>query len=93
MAMILNQPHPATQPILSKPTFLFSVWQEKQERVREREKRLKEWISRPKQKKPVALGHPPNQWDVFLAICGEKIPCTTFGLFGRDTTAFKHLNA
>ena len=40
MAMILNQPHPATQPILSKPTFLFSVWQEKQER--EREKRLKE---------------------------------------------------
>ena len=40
MAMILNQPHPATQPILSKTTFLFSVWQEKQER--EREKRLKE---------------------------------------------------
>ena len=36
MAIILNQPHPATQPILSKPTFLFSVWQEKQERERER---------------------------------------------------------
>ena len=40
MAMMLNRPHPATQPVLSKPTFLFSVWQEKQER--EREKRLKE---------------------------------------------------
>ena len=40
MAMMLNRPHHATQPIMSKPTFLFSVWQEKQER--EREKRLKE---------------------------------------------------
>ena len=88
MAMILNRPHPATQPVLSKPTFLFSVWQEKQEREREREKRLKEWISRPKHKKPVALGHPPNRWDVFLATSGDTIP-----LFGRDTTAFKRLNA
>ena len=60
---------------------------------REREKRLKEWISRPKHKKPVALGHPPNRWDVFLATSGDTIPCTTFGLFGRDTTAFKRLNA
>ena len=93
MAMILNRPHPATQPVLSKPTFLFSVWQEKQEREREREKRLKEWISRPKHKKPVALGHPPNRWDVFLATSGDTIPCTTFALFGRDTTAFKRLNA
>ena len=63
------------------------------EREREREKRLKEWISRPKHKKPVALGHPPNHWDVFLATSGDTIPCTTFGLFGRDTTAFKRLNA
>ena len=88
MAMILNQPHPATQPILSKPTFLFSVWQEKQER--ETEQRLKEWISRPKLKKPVA---PPNRWDVFLATSGDTIPCTTFGFLGRDTRAFKRLNA
>ena len=48
MAMMLNRPHPATQPVLSKPTLLFSVWQEKQEG----EKRLKEWISRPKHKNP-----------------------------------------
>ena len=38
MAMMLNRSHPVTQPVLSKPTFLFSVWQEKQEREREREK-------------------------------------------------------
>ena len=61
--------------------------------TREREKRLKEWISRPKNKKPVALGHPPNRWDVFLATSRDTIPCITFGLFGRDTTAFKRLNA
>ena len=60
----------------------------KNKREREREKRLKEWISRPKHKKPVALGHPPNRWDVFLATSGDTIP-----LFGRDTTAFKRLNA
>ena len=60
---------------------------------REREKRLKEWSSRPKHKKPVALGHPPNRWDVFLVTSGDTIPCTTFGLFGRNTTAFKRLNA
>ena len=40
MAMMLNRPHPATQPVLSKPTFLFSVWQEKQEREREKTKRM-----------------------------------------------------
>ena len=62
-------------------------------REREREKRLKEWISRPKHKKPVALGHPPNRWDVFLATSGDTIPCATVGLFGRDTTAFKRLNS
>ena len=38
--MMLNRPHPATQPVLSKPTFLFSVWQEKQEREREKTKRM-----------------------------------------------------
>ena len=60
---------------------------------REREKRLKEWSSRPKHKKPVALGHPPNRWDVFLATSGDTIPCTTSGFLGRDTRAFKRLNA
>ena len=39
VAMMLNRPHPATQSILSKPTFLFSVWQKK-EREREKTKRM-----------------------------------------------------
>ena len=68
--------------------FCFLYDRKKQER--ETEQRLKEWISRPKLKKPVA---PPNRWDVFLATSGDTIPCTTFGLFGRNTTAFKRLNA
>ena len=37
---------------------------------------------------PVTLGHPPNRWEVFLATSGDTIPCSTFGLFGRDTTSF-----